>query len=141
MISRVRWKPLVAFVAASALAAAVPVTSPELAWLKGFDTAAGIESPEPRSEAAVDAGRALYGERCIACHGGRGRGDGPAAVGLHPPPADLLLHVPQHTDGELYYFIARGVPGTAMPQWRAVLSERERWHLVHYLRAIGAGTP
>lgn len=34
-------------------------------------------------------GRALYAENCAVCHGDGGRGDGPAAAGLTPPPTDL----------------------------------------------------
>ena len=77
----------------------------------------------------------------MVCHGERGRGNGPAAAGLSPPPADLVLHVPQHSDGELFYMIGRGMPNSAMPEWRNVLTERERWDLVHYLRVLAAGRP
>lgn len=34
-------------------------------------------------------GRQLFAENCTACHGPQGRGNGWAAVGLSPPPADL----------------------------------------------------
>ena len=34
-------------------------------------------------------GRALYVDYCAVCHGDGGRGDGPAAAGLTPPPVDL----------------------------------------------------
>lgn len=141
MIPRRLRQTLAAFVAASALAATIPAASPEAAYLKGLSAAAGIESPVEHTGATVAAGRTTYAERCAACHGVRGRGDGPAAAGLHPPPADLLLHVSQHSEGELYFFIARGIPGTAMPAWRSVLSEQERWQLVHYLHALGEGRP
>lgn len=77
----------------------------------------------------------------MTCHGQRGRGDGPAGITLEPPPADLLLHVPEHTDGELYYFVTVGFPSSAMPSWRDALSATERWELVHYLRVLAAGAP
>ena len=93
----------------------------------------------PPSAEAIAAGRAIYGERCVTCHGERGRGDGPVGISLDPRPADLVLHVPQHPDGELYYFISVGIPKSVMPSWRAVLSESERWELVHYLRVLAAG--
>lgn len=81
-------------------------------------------------------GRATFAARCAPCHGTGGRGDGPLAAALDPRPADLVLHAPQHTDGELFYFISRGVPGTSMPAWRDVLGKTERWELVAYLRAL-----
>lgn len=139
MISHSRWRPLAAFIAASALAASVPAASVEATYLKGFELASGIANPTPRSDEQIAAGREIYAARCALCHGAAGRGDGPAGGGLDIPPADLFLHVPQHTDGELNFFIARGIPGTDMREWRTVLSEDERWSLVHYLRELGDG--
>lgn len=40
--------------------------------------------PDPVAE-----GRTFYQEYCSGCHGTQGRGDGPAAEGLDPAPADL----------------------------------------------------
>lgn len=140
-MNRAARRTLARLLAASVLAAAIPMTTPDLSWRKGFESASGIESPTLHSNTSAAAGRGLYQVHCVACHGPRGRGDGPAGALLHPPPADLLLHAPQHTDGELFYYIARGIPGTAMPAWRAVLSEGERWQLVHYVHELGAGRP
>lgn len=139
MTRNAHWRPLAAFIAASVLAASLPAASVEASYLKGFELASGIANPTPRDDGTIATGREIYGARCALCHGVAGRGDGPAGVGLHPPPADLFLHVPQHTDGELYFFIARGIPGTQMREWRTELSEDERWSLVHYLRELGDG--
>jgi len=137
----VAWWSLAAVVAAGALAAGVFVVVREADWTQGLNDAVGLRDPEPVSESSIASGRALYREYCIACHGERGRGNGPSAVGLDPPPADLVLHVPQHTDGELFYMISRGVPNSAMPAWRSVLTDRERWEIAHYLRELASGTP
>ncbi len=64
-----------------------------------------------------------------------------AIVAAGPKPADLVLHVPQHTDGELYYMVSVGFPDSAMPAWRSVLSEQQRWEIVHYLRVLASGNP
>lgn len=135
------WWPLAAVLAASALAAGVFVVVREADWTQGLNDAVGLRGPEPVTESSIASGRALYRESCIACHGERGRGNGPSAVDLDPPPADLALHVPQHTDGELFYMISRGMPNSAMPAWRSVLTDRERWEIVHYLRELASGTP
>lgn len=113
----------------------------EASWQRGFDDAFGLRSPITRTAATVEAGRAIYRTRCVACHGERGRGDGPAGVALVPPPADLVLHIPQHTEGELFYYVSRGIPKTAMPAWDAVLSEAERWTVIHYLEELAGGRP
>jgi mono/diheme cytochrome c family protein len=128
-------------IAASAVVAAGWAYLREGDWTRGLNSSASRQNPVTPSVEAVDAGRAIYRERCVACHGSHGRGDGPAGVSLEPKPADLLLHVPQHTDGELFYMISVGFPGTAMPEWRSVLGENQRWELVHYLRVLASGNP
>jgi mono/diheme cytochrome c family protein len=110
-------------------------------WTRGLNAAYGLVNPVAPSVEAIDRGRAIYRERCVPCHGERGRGDGPAGSTLDPRPADLVLHVPQHTDGELFYMISVGFPQSAMPQWRSILTQQERWELVHYLRVLATGNP
>ncbi len=97
------------------------------------DRTSGFQNPTPGDPAAIERGGTLYAQQCVTCHGVDGRGDGPAAAGLQPPPADLRLHIPLHTDAETFLFITRGVPNTAMPAWEDVLTEAERWDLVNYL--------
>ena len=41
------------------------------------------------AHAEGDAGAQLYVRWCASCHGADGRGDGPAAQALTPPPSDL----------------------------------------------------
>ena len=36
-------------------------------------------------------GKSLFLEACSVCHGSSGRGDGPGAEGMRPPPANLRL--------------------------------------------------
>lgn len=127
--------------AASALSAAAWAAYPDFGFERALLASGAIQSFERVTDQTIASGRATYRERCLACHGERGRGDGPSAAALDPRPADLLLHAPQHPDGELFFFISRGVPGSAMPAWRSVLAERERWELVHYLRELADGRP
>ena len=126
--------------AGSALVAASASVG-DLGWQRGFDRTSALTSPIHTTEATVARGRGVYLERCAPCHGIGGRGDGPLSAALDPRPADLVLHAPQHTDGELYFFVSRGVPGTAMPVWREALTETQRWEVVAYLRALSAGRP
>ena len=64
---------------------------------------------------------------CTACHGDRGKGDGPGAAALNPKPADWTsAKVQQQTDGCLLWKITTG--RGAMPPW-AALSETERGQL------------
>jgi mono/diheme cytochrome c family protein len=134
-----RWA-LPVVIAGSALIAASASVG-DIGWQRGFDRTSSIATPIAPTDTAIASGRATYRERCQPCHGDRGRGDGPLAAALEPRPADLVLHVPQHTDGELFYFVSRGVPQTAMPVWGDVLTVTQRWELVAYLRELAEGRP
>jgi mono/diheme cytochrome c family protein len=91
------------------------------------------KNPVPR-EIGLRLGKALFEENCVICHGSTGAGDGQAAAGLTPRPKNLADRpVQAETDGVLFWKISEG--RGAMPGWKR-LSERERWSLVHYLRAL-----
>lgn len=93
-------------------------------------------NPVPRTEEAIALGRELYMANCAMCHGLEGRGDGPLRDEMWPPPSRLTLHVPWHPDGEVYWFITKGVDGTSMPAFERVLTDEERWSIVHFLRTL-----
>lgn len=91
----------------------------------------------PKAAPDVARGAALYQEQCAACHGVAGRGDGPAAAQLDPPPIAF-------TDAErarsrslysLYEAISQGVAGTAMPGFSS-LSAEDRWALSFYVGTL-----
>ena len=94
-----------------------------------------IRNPFPPTAESVALGEPVYATACVACHGVNGLGDGPSGVGLPKPPADLIVHVPLHSDTILYEFIRDGIAAAGMPGQDGVLSEDEMWHLVNYLRA------
>lgn len=93
-------------------------------------------NPLPRTEETIALGRELYMANCAVCHGMEGRGDGPLRDEMWPPPARLTLMAPWHRDGELYWFITKGVDGTAMPAYEQALTDEERWAIVHFLRTL-----
>lgn len=81
----------------------------------------------------------LYRQHCASCHGAGGHGDGPAAVGLEPPPTDFhdAERAGQRSLYGLYNTITLGVDGTAMASY-AHLSDSERWTLAFYVGAMYA---
>ena len=91
---------------------------------------------ESLSRGDKEAGKVLYNSRCWPCHGPTGRGNGPAATALKPPPANFTDpdQVVARTGLRLYTALTVGVPGTAMaPQ---DLSEKEKFDLIAYLRSL-----
>ena len=94
-----------------------------------------IRNPFPPTAESVAIGEPVYATACAACHGVDGLGDGPLGAELPKPPADLIVHVPIHSDTILYEFIRDGISAAGMPGQDGVFSEDEMWHLVNYLRA------
>jgi copper transport protein len=96
-------------------------------------------NPITPDQNSIARGRELYQNNCMACHGRNGVP--PPGLDLNPYPLDLTVHVPQHPDGILFRFISDGIPGTAMRAWGKgpdALSETDIWHVVNYLRTLGA---
>lgn len=93
-----------------------------------------INNPTSANEVSVQRGMDLYQSNCTGCHGATGDGRGPLAATLTPPPANLVLHIPLHTEGDTFLFIANGFPNTSMPAWADTLTDAEIWDVVNYLR-------
>jgi copper transport protein len=91
---------------------------------------------EQRPAAPLARGREIYQNNCIQCHGTGGRGDGPLAPGLRPPPLDLTVHVPLHPDQDIVAFISNGVPRTAMPAFGGQFTPEEIQAVTNYLREL-----
>jgi copper resistance protein D len=93
----------------------------------------------PYNAPSIANGLQLYREHCATCHGEEGYGDGPAAAGLRPHPADLTAqHTADHTAGDIFWWLTYGKPGTAMPGYHERLSEEERWDLINVVRMLSA---
>lgn len=92
-------------------------------------------SPVPYTTVAIARGATLYAGNCTACHGADGRGDGPAAASLPIRPVDLVEHAAHHRVGDLFWWIAHGIPGTPMPGLEPRLDAEATWDLVQFLRA------
>ncbi|QPD02497.1 MAG: hypothetical protein Nkreftii_000271 [Candidatus Nitrospira kreftii] len=77
-------------------------------------------------------GQRLYEQYCRFCHGAQGKGK---AFDVTPPPADLTaLSVQKKSDYELTQTIHEGERGTAMGSWKWALSEKEKQHILLYIR-------
>lgn len=93
----------------------------------------------PSSPVDLEAGRALYAQRCASCHGDNGEGNGFAAVGMTPPPQafasrELMADV---TPALMYRIVSVGIQGTAMTAYND-LSSAERWAVVTYVSTLRA---
>lgn len=92
----------------------------------------------PATPQSIADGAAVFRQNCAICHGLDARGDGPMAASLNPRPSDLVLHVPLHPDADLENWIANGFPGSAMPAFKAKLTDQQRWDVLNYLKTIAS---
>jgi len=102
--------------------------------------ARALKSPFSHSPEVIEQGKAIYNGKgtCVTCHGADGDGNGPAAAKLNPLPRNFQHHGfwRHRTEGELFWVIKHGSPGTAMIGFGQVLSDDEIWALIHYERTF-----
>ncbi|MBD8667203.1 high-affinity iron transporter [Pseudomonas lurida] len=85
-------------------------------------------------------GAPLYAQHCSVCHGTAGAGDGPASVGMTPPPANLrdAVRLDRLSLYAIYNTLGLGVEGTDMPSFTDQLDDRQRWDLATYIAGFTA---
>ena len=94
-----------------------------------------LASPVGYTADAVAAGASTYAEHCRSCHGRDGRGGRPDPRSPANTRLDLNVRVPDRREGDLFWSIAQGVPGTPMPGFAGRLSDAEIWGLIQFLDA------
>jgi len=92
------------------------------------DSAQAMKNPYEGQAAAAQAGRKLYAQDCLACHGKTGKGTGNV-----PSLVDGKLDSVK--PGEVFWFITRGDKENGMPSW-AALPAKARWQIVTYVKAM-----
>jgi mono/diheme cytochrome c family protein len=99
-------------------------------------------NPLPASRDVIAAGRTAYKggvkPACSLCHGAEGDGRGMLSTQFDPRPRNFACRetVKDIPDGQLFWIIENGSPGTAMPGFGDKLTDRQIWQLVHYLREL-----
>ncbi|MDX2250856.1 MAG: c-type cytochrome [Nitrospira sp.] len=99
-------------------------------------------NPLAASSGAIAAGKTLFLKTaqpvaCVMCHGEQGDGKGLMGAALVPPPRNftcgaMMKDIP---DGQLFWIIKNGSPGTGMMPF-AGLPDEQVWQLVQYIRSL-----
>ena len=91
----------------------------------------------PRKQPDLEKAKKLYAAQCASCHGVEGFGDGPASVGMEPPPINFhdLERYKQRTLYGLHSTITQGVNDTSMKAYDQ-LSDEDRWSLAFYVGGL-----
>ena len=97
--------------------------------------AARKKNPVASDDASIAAGKQVYVQQCLSCHGETGKGDGPAAKDLDKKPGDLSsTKVQEQSDGALFWKITEG--RKPMASFEKLLTEEQRWQTINYLRSL-----
>lgn len=99
--------------------------------------AKGIKNPVAKIDrmSSANKGKRIFKTRCMICHGPEGLGNGAGGKALNPKPQNLTSGMVQsQTDGEIFWKVTNG--RNAMIKWGPILSEKERWDVVNYVRTL-----
>ena len=95
-------------------------------------------SPVGYTTKALAAGALVYASNCSSCHGEDGRGTRSAAGSPPASAGDLSEQIRERSEGDLFWSIAHGIPGTAMPGFAPRLTDIEIWNVIQFLDAQSA---
>jgi len=102
------------------------------------ESARAKKNPIPPSSADLETIRPIYRDKCSACHGLTGRGDGHDAALYDPKPTDFtdVRRLSSVTDGELFYKLTEG--RKPMPSFKKRLADEQRWRMILLIRTFSA---
>ena len=111
-----------------------------------IEAARAVTNPLPATPEMIAKGKTLFEGKafCRACHGPDGKG----ILGPDIEPGSLKGPLPRNftdkawqarrTNGELFWILKNGSPGTDMgPFIPLVVTEEEAWQLILYVRSFG----
>ena len=105
-------------------------------------------SAAPVGKGDPEAGKKLYEQFCLPCHGATGKGDGPVGQYLPVKPADYSKSMSQYGDKWAeYYFKIIKEGGAAigrsplMAPWGGQLKEGDIWDVISYVETLSKGNP
>ena len=102
--------------------------------------------PGERAEASASEqtrGAAIYAGQCSGCHGAAGDGQGVLTQSWLPRPRDFVRGSFRYrstpsgsppTEANLFRTVSKGLAGSGMPAFEAILSEQERRDVVAYIK-------
>jgi glucose/arabinose dehydrogenase len=76
------------------------------------------------------AGKLVYEQNCITCHGANGQGTGNV-----PPLATGAAQT--SSDGEIFWYITRGDLNNGMPSWSSMPVD-QRWQVITFIKSLGS---
>jgi caa(3)-type oxidase subunit IV len=111
--------------------------------LAQVETHSKIAKPWISSPELIAHGKEVFGIQCVACHGAEGKGNGPAAGALVPPPRNFT-----QTEGwkngrkptGIFKTLKEGLAPSAMASYLTLPAD-DRWALAHFVSSLGPSKP
>jgi hypothetical protein len=101
-----------------------------------------LKNPLENTSKNLKKGRLLFQVKskplpCKNCHGMMGDGNGPMARGFNPPPRNFTCAktINGVNDGQLFWIIKNGSPGTGMLAYKG-LKDEKIWQIVMFIREL-----
>lgn len=91
----------------------------------------------PRAPPDLKRGAEIFQAQCSVCHGAEGKGDGPAAAGMSPAPANFhdAARMQTLSPYKVFNTTTFGITGTPMPAF-PTLSDADRWNAAFFVIAL-----
>ena len=103
-------------------------------WLVPL-TAANTKNPVPSNTESLAAGKQVYSDNCVICHGIYGKGDGTKSTELKTKPRDFTSdRFQKQADGSIFWKLSQG--RDPMLSFEKYLTEEQRWQVINYLRTF-----
>ncbi len=98
---------------------------------------AGMKNPFPWDDAtAQQAGKKVYQQSCLGCHGLKGDGL-PGSNFAAASYSESLQNRPDYA----YWFLSEGRLDKGMPPYKSSLSQEQRWQVLNYIWSLGKQAP
>lgn len=100
---------------------------------------AELKNPLPDSTEVIAHGEFIFTNVCFTCHGTEAAGDGPLTKLFPKPPSLMTQKVRDWSDGRIFHVPMRGQ--NSMPAQTSVVSQKDIWSVIHYIRTMQARLP
>jgi putative copper export protein/mono/diheme cytochrome c family protein/peroxiredoxin len=135
ILAVVRRRPILLYGTLFALVASGAAIGLQPTIVQAFPTSFVIP-PLSYTVGSIAEGMAVYQAHCASCHETR-----TPDRALKGSAVDLLAPgTARRSAGDLFWLITHGQPDQGMPEFGSRLQEAQRWHVINFLRAIGAAT-
>ncbi len=110
-------------------------------WLVARDACGPLPAKPQDVATSAAIGSMQFAVQCAPCHGADGRSPTDIGRWMYPRAADVgSSGIQAYSDEQLFWIIKHGIRLSGMPGFGKSMPDEQIWHLVDYIRRIGAPT-